>query len=329
MTRSLLASLVVLTSVATTARAQFNFVGPGSTAQGDYLRGVGVASFGMGIYNHQTAIAESINADTAMRVNEYIYASLMNENRMNAEHRAAQFQRAKDLYTKVQDRIMKSPEARDVDTGAALNAILKQINDPRISDSFSRAAAVPISVDEVRRIPFKLGEKGVKSFSMQRLTAKGRSRWPVAFQDPKFDHARQRFERALDNALEQQIEGKMQLSAIEAVDQAVEILYEELKKVVGESSDRLYLEGKNHLDELKSVVTMLKTHQIELALADLDHYAGTTVSDLKVFMRTHNLQFAAARNQEERALYPELYTKLAVHRDKVTQGLAIPGDDNK
>ena len=93
--------------------------------------------------------------------------------------------------------------------------------------------------------------------------------------------------------------------------------------------DRLFLEGKNHLDELRSVVTMLKTHQIEVALGELDHYAGTTVVDLRAFMRTHNLQFAPAKNQEERALFPELFAKLSMHRDKVTTGLAVPGNDNK
>ena len=87
MTRALILTLALLVLTGPSALAQFNFVGPGSTAEGDYLRGVGVAAFGMGVYNQQTAVANSINADTAMRVNEYIYAALMNENKMNAEHR--------------------------------------------------------------------------------------------------------------------------------------------------------------------------------------------------------------------------------------------------
>ena len=75
------------------------FVTAGSTTQGDYLRGVGVAGIGMGAYNRNTAIANSINAQTAIKVNEYIYGCLMNENKMNAEHRQMIAQRAKDLMS--------------------------------------------------------------------------------------------------------------------------------------------------------------------------------------------------------------------------------------
>jgi hypothetical protein len=329
MSRTILTALLVLPWLGTFARAQFNFVGPGSTVEGDYLRGVGVASFGMGVYNHQTAVANSINADTAMRVNEYVYACLMNENRMNAEHRAKMAQKNKEDYEKLQKRIRENPEALDVDKGDALNSILERLNDPRISDSFSRSVAVPLSVDEVRRIPFKLGEKGVKSFSMQRLTAKGKSKWPVAFQDDRFDRDRQAFERALDNALEQQIQGKMQKAAIEAVDEAVENLYGRLIRVFGESTDTRYLEGKNRLGELKAVVEMLKFHQIEMALGELDQYSGTTVDDLRVFMHKHKLQFARAGNPEELKLYPELFTKLKMQHDKVTVGIGVQDDEPK
>jgi len=57
MSRTSLAAFLILIWAASPAQAQFAFVGPGSTVQGDYLRGVGVAAFGMGIYNHETAIA--------------------------------------------------------------------------------------------------------------------------------------------------------------------------------------------------------------------------------------------------------------------------------
>ena len=44
---------------------------------------------------------------------------------------------------------------------------------------------MPLSVDMVRRIPFRLGERG-ENFSMNRLTVKGKGKWPVAFQDKRF-----------------------------------------------------------------------------------------------------------------------------------------------
>ena len=46
------------------ATPRLSSIGAGSTPQGDYLRGVGIAAMGMGIYNEKTAIAKSINLDT-------------------------------------------------------------------------------------------------------------------------------------------------------------------------------------------------------------------------------------------------------------------------
>ncbi len=326
MPRSLLATLVALNLMTASARAQFNFVGPGSTFQGDYLRGVGMASFGMGIYNYDTAMANSINTNTAMQLNEYVYACLMNENKKNAEHRAALFQREKDLFGQVQDRIMKSPEARDVQTGDALNSILKRLNGPAVSESALREDSVPLSVGEVKCIPFKLAEKGIRSFSMLRLTAKGAGNWPIAFQDHRFDKQVRGYELALDNALEQQYHSAMQDSAIQGLMNAVDNLDARLDEVQGASADRLYIEAKNRLKELRDTIEMLKTFKLEKALGDLDRYSGTTVNDLRVFMRNHNLQFADATTPEERNLYPDLYTKLKMQLEKVGGGAGVPDD---
>ena len=71
---------------------------------------------------------------------------------------------------------------------------------------------------------------------------------------------------------------------------------------------------------------MLKTFAIEKALGDLDRYAGTTLNDLRVFMRNHNLQFADASNPEEKNLYPDLYTKLKMQLEKVNGGAGVPDD---
>ena len=46
------------------------------------MRGAGVAAAGAGAYNQQTAVARSINANTAMQVNQYMYEV----NKNNAKH---------------------------------------------------------------------------------------------------------------------------------------------------------------------------------------------------------------------------------------------------
>ena len=175
---------------------------------------------------------------------------------------------------------------------------------------------VSIPVDVVRHIPFKLAEKG-EQFSMDRLSLKGKGTWTVALQDPQFDLVKKAYARALDKALEQAIDGKMQISAIEEVDSRADDLFVRLNEVLGPSNDRLYIEAKERLTELKSTVLLLKTSKIERAIGEIDKYSGTTVNDLKEFMRSHNLRFAAAKTPEERSRFPELYASLREQLDKV------------
>ena len=126
------------------ALAQMNFIGPGSTAQGDYLRGVGVASFGMGVYNHQTAIANSINAETAMRINEYVYACLVNENRVNAEHREAMAAQDKENYNKIRQRIDRTGGTRCQEGGRTQrgSGTIEQFQDPGEYFPFGRGTTL-------------------------------------------------------------------------------------------------------------------------------------------------------------------------------------------
>src|SRR5206468_1518000 len=78
-----IAPALVLALTSGAARAQYGYPvgrygfggwGGGSTVQGDIARGLGNLAAGAGAYNEQTAVANSINADTVMRLNHYIYA---------------------------------------------------------------------------------------------------------------------------------------------------------------------------------------------------------------------------------------------------------------
>src|SRR4051794_14494121 len=47
--------------------------GGGATPQGNIARGIGAYDIGAGVYNEDTAIANSINANTVERWNEYMF----------------------------------------------------------------------------------------------------------------------------------------------------------------------------------------------------------------------------------------------------------------
>src|SRR4051794_22035713 len=105
MRRTIIVTIIILTSTGTTSMAQPVFVGPGSTVEGDYLRGVGVASYGMSLGNFYNAQADAIYTNTWMRLNDYIAAVLENENAKNAVHRHEILQKEHDAYNKRRERI--------------------------------------------------------------------------------------------------------------------------------------------------------------------------------------------------------------------------------
>jgi hypothetical protein len=313
-----------LTLVLAGASAEAQYIGPGSTPVGDYLRGVGVAGWGMGMYNELTAEANYINTQAFIMLNEYIWASYKAEMKENAEHRKAMLARKAEAYKKIQDRIHNSPDSLDVTSAAALNAKMRELFDPRVSDSAARFAKVPLDdkvpldAGVIKRIHFQLGEKGAK-FSMSRLSLKGEKKWSVAFQDPKFGAYCRSYERAVDDALDLAIEGKMKDEAIEAIQKAVNDL--EFKvlstpELRNPDNQRLYSEARSQLDRLRESVKLFQTLKMQFIFAEIDTYAGTTVDDLRLFMRKHNLLFAPAELPDERALYPQLYAALAEQRKK-------------
>jgi hypothetical protein len=320
MTRVALRVLAVLLAAGPAAHAQFNWVGAGSTPQGDYLRGVGVAAFGLGSYNLNTAQADSINVNTEIRWNEYVTMYFARENEAKARYRAAMREHNEEKRKAIVDRIKNSPQERDLQNGDALNALIDALNDPKIAESSYRSAKVTLPADVVRRVPFRLDAEGVE-FSMQRLIPRGTGKWPVVFQDAQFDNARRAYERAVDAALEQQIGGKMALEVIEGVKQAVEGLDRALAASNVSTRGRGYIDAKDRIKELRSMAGLLESHKIELALGEIDRYSGTTVNDLRQFMQKYKLHFAASGTPEERRIYPELYEALAVQKMMMQEGI--------
>ena len=228
--------LAVLAHVREQRQAQFIIAG--STPEGDYLRGVGIAGWGMGLYNLNTAQADSINLDTAFAGTSISRPSPRSRPASTWRVSWPTRPKRKEFYKQNRERILDSPEARDVLNGDALNRILEELLNSNLGESVFRSdrMQVPIPVDVVRHIPFKLGEKG-EQFSMDRLSLKGKGTWTVALQDKQFDYVKKAYARALDKALEQAIDGKMQIAAIEEVEAKADDLFRRLNEVVGPSND--------------------------------------------------------------------------------------------
>jgi hypothetical protein len=314
--------LTLLGALGTTVQAQFFAMGPGSTLEGDYLRGVGFAAWGEGVYNLYTAQAISINTDTYIRWNEYVQECYKLMSKEYNERNRAIMAKTTEALNKRREHYRNNPHELDVMTANALYVLLEELRSPKISESSYRSVAVPLPVDIIRRIPFKLNEKNEK-FSMERLSVRGKGKWPVALQGEAFAAYRKAYERAVDKALEQALDGKAELATIEKIGEAVTDLRRKLRDEVRADDQRAQSEAVTRLDDLESTVRQFKTHTVQMALAEIDKYSGTTVYDLKTFMQKYNLQFAEAKTPDERLLYLELYARLKTQAEKFVNAGAV------
>ena len=158
----------------------------GQTAQGDIARGLGAYAAGAGYYNQQTAVANSINTDTVMRWNNYVYESQMNANRLHHGKLALERYQTNKAVDQVRDRLRNNPERADIYRGDALNSALDEINDPRVYVKALQAADAKISSQAIRDIPFQKASAAI-TMSIHQLTQGGP---PESLKTPQFEAER-------------------------------------------------------------------------------------------------------------------------------------------
>ncbi len=125
--------------------------------------------------------------------------------------------------------------------------------------------------------------------------------------------------------LEEAVEGKAQMSKIARIQRAVEELAQKLDREIDPDTDRRALnEAALQLKSLRTTARQFETQGVQQALGEIDKYSGTTVNDLRIFMRKYNLTFGKAESPEERKLYPELYEALQIQREKMAGGGRAP-----
>ena len=136
------AALVTAAALAPAASAQWAYRpygwggwGGAASIQGDTARGMGVFAAGAGQYNEQTAIANSINADTRMRLNEYIWRSEQINRKENYDRMAREAAQRREAAGEIEQRQLYKPQRQDIVSGDALNAILHQLRSPSVPDS--------------------------------------------------------------------------------------------------------------------------------------------------------------------------------------------------
>ncbi len=298
--------------------------GGGSTVQGDIARGLGYYNMGAGIYNEDTAVANSINAQTIMSWNQYMYLSQQEANRKEYMRLARRQQKNVEALNNISDRLHNNPEPRDIENGDALNAALDDLTDPKVHGSALRLVRNPVPGKAIRQIPFENASEAV-TLSLDQLT--GPKAWPDALQGEFFAPERKAVEDAIDAAVKEDEEGTLSPTTIDRVYDAASRLTAKLK--ANPPDDKVKLnQAQGYIKTLLGMARMLQKPEVGKVLAELDSVKETTLGSLLGFMHAYNLRFGPASNAEQRAVYVSLYPMLDEARDKMTKDLEPSKDGN-
>jgi hypothetical protein len=268
---------------------------------------------GAGAYNVQTAQARSMNANTAMQWNDYMYAI----NKRNAANEMARLNRRQKTVNETSDatykRLHDNPDPRDVHTGDALNVVLTELANPRVYTQFVQKSTQPIDSALVKNINFQFAANMIL-ISLEDVSARG---VPDALAtNPNFEADRQAI-RALVAKGKKEAESSNQVS--------IETLrsFRTAVKALQDKADAAYAVGTrqrdqsdNFLKALYGISKMLERPQVEQFLKGLNRYPTTTMGHLITFMHSFNLRFGVAKTPEQEAAYDRLYPMLAQLRDQ-------------
>jgi hypothetical protein len=276
----------------------------------------------MGTFNLNRAYADAIDNQTMMTWNEYFWACVDEECRRSRVARSERRKRLIGLYNERRERITNKPEELDLLNGDALNILLGQLSNPKIHPSSWSKKGEAIPGETIQRCAFHYPSVGM-TISLGRLTV--RDGWPQALRDKAFAPGRAAYQKAIETALEQNLEGKLTPETFRVLKKTVEALKVKLTATIPPSETDDYVQAKTFIDDLAEAVAPLHDPNGEKVLAGVDHYAGTTVGDAVTFMQRFNLRFAPALTPDERQSYHLLYASMLRLRTTVD----IPLDEKK
>jgi hypothetical protein len=302
----------------------YGFGGWGGTVQGSVLQGMGAYAQGAGVYNYDSAVAGSINTDTYIKFNQYLWNSELEARRRWENIHSKRLNLSKDEYKARQKQIRENPGESDIDSGNALNAVLGQFTNPKVINNSSslRLANAEIPALAIREIPF-LDETDAITISLDEMTDP--NSWPLPLRAEAFKFEREAYQKAVDDALaEDKDGGSLKPETISRVRNAVADLYSKVEETIPKTQQPDHLQAINYLKGLAGLSKMLEKPNVEAVLSELEKVEKTTVGHLLAFMHSYNLRFGAATTPKQKAVYRQLYPIMVSQRDKV---IGKPGED--
>ena len=252
-------------------------------------------------------MARSINTNTVMRWNNYVYQATQGAANRYAARMRAEKARTNRLCAEIEDRLRNHPEQRDITDGDALNTQLEVLLNPAVVGSSLRLIKTPLRHDVIRDIPFEYASEGM-TVCLDRMTMD--EQWPLALRVEAFRPTREALRKAVSTALEEDKEGNLEPETIQAVQTAIDRLRQTFEKLVPQNSPD-YIPAHDTIKAMSGLTRMLYSPQMEQIIAELEDYQGTTLGDLLGFMQAFNLRFAPANSFRQRQIYLKLYSMLA------------------
>lgn len=296
----------------------FGWGGWGSaTAEGDMAMGLGMFAMGLGEYNKNTAIADSINAETVMHFNEYLYQSQRHVNQVRAQRTAQTKERRKAAVDATRDRIRNNPEPRDVFQDDALNEVLNQINDPRVYSRTLSGSGVKVGAEAVRSINLQYSSAAIV-MGIHQLAS---GQLPAPLRAPAFEAERAALKK-LDDKINKDLgtDAPVDPATVRELLATISAAEKAASTLRPNSLERT--QAERCLKALHGLIVMLKTPAIESLLEGVDEPPDVTLGRLIAFMRAFNLRFGPATTPARRSTYTALYPKLVKLRDEAAPALS-------
>ena len=319
-TRIAAALAVILAGHGSAARAQYGYGwggwGGAQTVQGSVASGMGVMAAGAGAYNEQTAVARSINADTAMRWNNYMWQSQQVANQMTIAKYQREEQKTNKARSEIADRLRNNPSPADIYRGDALNIAMDELNNPKVYLRALRGASAKVEGAKIRDIPFQYAAAAI-TVSVEQLTHDGP---PASLKTDAFAADRKAL-KDLGAELRKQGEdqGKFEPETLGRAQDQIRAVQAKVKATLPAGSAGR-TEADKYLRSLMGLTKMLQTPAINVLLAGVENRPDTTLGDLLAFMKAFNLRFGVARTPRQRAIYDELFPQLDRLRDELAPG---------
>jgi hypothetical protein len=268
---------------------------------------------GAGIYNYDTALANQLNAQTAMQLNDYM-AQITHESAFIHHARAHQeFLKDKTLYDRHIQSLRDNPTPQQIENGDALNQAVRDLSDPRLGSSALRAANAPVPASVIADVPFANQTERVTLMLDQLRKA---FKWPEVFEEPRFADDKKLFDDVVTRMRKEDEEGDISPRTLQEARQMINDLRAQVTAQPLKDADD-QRQAERFINAFTSLIGLLDKPDTRAALSKLKDVKNTSIGNLLGFMHAYNLKFAPAQNLKQRQIYHDLYATLDKTRDDI------------